>query len=782
MSFIKAITARGYKPETLRAKFEKLAAGAPAGTTDSGDDDLKKLQGLVDRHQNLVRQGIDSTYDRARSFSAIDKCIDVVHEGTATTLLRSLRGANPNSQQVLEYLMKWDLTRVIEPELDSNNLPKKDTNGAPKMRLNIPLFAEIVVPLAASYAKSRWGAIWSQLNSVPLYSYPPSVPTLGNHLACKLITQEIQASSEAFGHRDMERDQIWPTLLYSYNFAFADAPFKEKKYPWTNVSGEYEVITLADGITWVSPHPSKVFYDRSVPMRSYNTDSGGRYGGYWSVVPFLNLPEKIWNRDRISMSGSGSSSWFNLEGFNSYSYFYPCSVKPPPIFKREASNDRESRYYTSAASREDTVQLVTIYEKIVPKDWGLYDVDIPVWHRFLYAGDGVVIDCVPYAYNPISVSTDSIDPERDRNSSLALELIPYQDQIARLLMNIVFILRNNAANLTFFNKDAVGPGVEHVLSNWGDNQYAKLNFAPYSPRALKGPHDTTPGELFSSVKFPQSSLNEAVVAVNLLLQLMERILGFSAQEVGAQASHEQSSAEVRVIGQSTSNRIGLTMSGLMAGRAARAKAAYDAWLEYSKREIDTELSGIDSEMMDALKSLGFEVKPISKDSVKITGPRMKLDLSHLSASRAPSDLPVDARAAAQMMQSLQMLLSSPEVVAKVGVNYILDRYNQLLTYAGVPNDWRFERMPGAQVTPTETQQIVEFVKQSLDQLQSEIQSKVVQPIGEAIKQGADRDAELVKGLETISGQVQEVGQRVATVEQATAQVVASQQSQFVPAS
>ena len=63
---------------------------------------------------------------------------------------------------------------------------------------------------------------------------------------------------------------------------------------------------------------------------------------------------------------------------------------------------------------------------------------------------------------------------------------------------------------------------------------------------------------FQPVVLQAQQTTEIIQAMNTLIAMLERTLGYSAQEVGAAASHQQSVAEVNVIAGSTSTRINLT--------------------------------------------------------------------------------------------------------------------------------------------------------------------------------------------------------------------------------
>lgn len=768
MSFIKALESKGYDPEKLKKLFE---------AENREGDDQKGIKRLLERHNALVRQGIDASYSRSKLTAAIDKAIDVSQSQTTATLLRGLLRRDANDPECQNFLRRWDLTHLLEPVKDEHGLQKLDAHNIPLKKLNIPVFSQVLVPLVAAYARARWGALWDRGNTVPLYSYPPAVPTLASHLACRLITQEIQMISDNMGHRSTERDSIWPTLLYGFCWAFASSPWDIEKYPWME-NGKYEEVILKEGIRWTIQHPSKCFWDASVPMHTINSDSGVNWCGYWSVMPFGTLNTKSWNLDRIAKSQT-STKWFNAEGFKLYQEYYPCAMAMPPLYQ-DLQNSREDKWY-SRNRAEDTVQVVTLFDKIVPKEYGLFDLDIPVWFRFIYAGDGVVTDCVPYAFNPASVSVDSYDPNRDVNDSLVLTMIPFQDHLGNLLTNIVGTIRNNLANVTFVNQEAVGEKAISMLENWGDKQYAGQNFVPFSPKKMEF-LKADPGQLFYPARLDKQPVAEQIMGLNTFLGVMERVLGFSAQEVGAAASHEQSATEVGVVSQSVSTRLGLTESGILEARQARQIAVYAAWLEYSQRDIDTSLSGVDAEMKKALEKMKFTVEDAGDGSVSVKGSRLILDLPHISAARGPADRVPDAKIAVQMMQSMQMLLSSPEASQALGIEKILALYNKILEYAGIPYDWKFDpamKKPNPAGMPPEAQQaqqeqivalVQQSIQQAIQQFTEQLGKEVMQPMGQALQQANEGIAAVGQKLGEHEQAIMQIADRVGQIEQMAAQL------------
>jgi len=184
---------------------------------------------------------------------------------------------------------------------------------------------------------------------------------------------------------------------------------------------------------------------------------------------------------------------------------------------------------------------------------------------------------------------------------------------------------------------------------------------------------------------------------------MERMLGFSAQELGAPASHEQSATEVSIVNLNTSVRLEFTGGMIDSGMRARKRLLYDAMMSYSSDEVFAEIADLNDQKKAALKQMGFEVEEEGGDGAKagVKGDKKALRLDGFASERDGVNRIADSKLAGTMIQTFQTMFSNPAIVQATGVGQLVEMFNQILVYAGLPRDFRLKLDP--QMAPEQQQ-------------------------------------------------------------------------------
>jgi len=786
MSLLKALAGMGYDPEKLKKIFEDPTLESTPDTDESEEGSKKlKTKRMIDSQRQFVRDALDANFRDAQYFYAIDRAYDIAQEQCSPTLARCLFGSKdglPASSEVLSAVKNWNMEKLIE---------EREINGKKQQVLNLPIFFNIFFSLVASYTKVRWSKLWTDRDVVPLYRYEAAAPTITNNAVCKVITQEIAVQAEAMDYRGIERAILLPMLLYGYAWAFPRCDWFRSYSYWG--TGKDDRYLVREGIQWEIVHPTKTLIDRAYPMTSINSDTGMSRMGYWSIVPYSELHgnDKYWNQGKISMQSPNTDlSWSNLAGWRTYQEIYPCTMKFQPATGccGDRINQREDRWYGDQNMQEG-VQIVSLFAKIVPKDCGLYDCPDPIWHRFIYAGDGTVISCVPYPYTPGTVDVYDYDPNRARNSSLSMELLPFQDQIGNMFTQHILSVKSNLTNVIFADEDLLPPSALEMMRNMGKDRYVATNFIPYKGSLLERQGTSVEKAIFPA-SFPKHNVFETIGAINLMISIMERTLGFSSQEVGSAASHQQSAAEVTIIDSGTGTRTQLTGSFADSGWMARMQAAYDGWMEFSERDINTELTGMSQSQIEALKEVGFSVEKVANTStVRIKGPKEKAEIFTFAQFRSPKDRSPDAKVAVVMMQAIQAVMSNPTLVQQFGPDVLLKRFNEILDYIGVPGDWRFTS-EDAKPQPSSEENIAAQIAENNKVVSEDINATIV-PKLQQLDQGqqalaqqgaasAEQSQQLAQAIQVIQALTQNHDQSIAGLAQQIATIMANVQANTLP--
>ena len=723
---------RGATPEKLKAKF---TAEIPS----------EKIKALIDLNSSRIDEGIRRNLDDARLWYAIDQAYDVSQRQITYTLVEGLLSSGVSGEKALDAMKTWGmanrLTNMLVPMCNKDGSAVCGRDGKPVMKLDLPTFFHIFVPLVQAYTKMRWAKLFSDRDIFPLYKYEPVSMTTPNRLRCEIITSRIQRMVQEMGYREDERQSILQMLKYGTCINFPAEDFYREEQIFLEKSKEVK-RTVKEGVRFEIPHPSRVFWDLTNRLTTMNTDTGCEYAGFWNVQRFKDVKnnKQFWNTDNIQFK---YGSWVDAK-YNFYRELFPCALKFPQtgmFAPGTGEDDRLKNAYRYTLNHNDEgVTVVSHFSKLIPSEWDLFDYDHPVWMRFIHTGSHTVSHAVPLAYNPLVAYMYDADQGSAHNSSLSLELLPFQDHISNMLTQYILTVKQNLERVVFWNADVVDQKYIDLISNLGEKKYRGVSYIPYSKRELSWQQQSE-RDAFTPVNLPQGNSTEIAGGINQLLQMMERVLGYSPQEVGFPASHEQTAEEVRIVASNTSNRLELTGSFIDGAMKARKKMLYEAFLAYSSDEVLADVADMDDTKRKSLEDMGFEVDEPESRSAKagIRGSKDALRVDGFSSDREGADRIVDSKIAATMIQTFQSIFSNPALSEAAGLEQLIELFNQILVYSGAPKDFRLRiQLPKNQPeNPEEAQKAQEEqaaqVQQQLAQMATQVVDGKIMQLGEELR-------------------------------------------------
>lgn len=728
----------GGTPELLRPKFE----------TDKKNE---KIKALIEQSRDRIDEGLTQCGQDARFWWAIDRAFDVSQRQVTYTLVEGLIDANlKDDESVLNAATSLGLSNMlcdkVDPKTGSTYIDPRTRK--PVKCLDLPTFFQIYVPVVAAYVKIRWAKLFNDRNIFPFYRYEPSRLTVKSRLKSDIITDRIQRQAQQMGYVADERQSILQMILHGKCLNFPmEAWYTEKQKILDEDEKEKEVI-VKEGVRFAIPHPSRCFHDLAHRPSTLNTDTGCEYSGYWDVIRFKDIKNnnKFWNRDKITFGGS--DFWFTTRTWDLYTKMYPCVMKFPSISSGQGAGDQdriERAFAYGTTHEESAVNIVPYFVKLNPKEHGLFDYDYPLWMRLVFASHDTVIWAEPLAYNPNVAYLYDADQNRAFNSSMGLELIPWQDHIGNYLTQYLLSIKKNLAKIVFYNSDFLEEKDVSIIRNLGEKLYRDYTMIPVSEREL-GWQQATPKNAFWPVEFPQLNTAEIGNAITTMLGIMERMLGFSSQELGAPAVHEQSATEVSVIQQNTSVRLDFIGSQIDEAIHARKNLLYDAMMAYSDDEILAEVANMNNLKREALDEMGFKVEEESAAGgtrAGVRGDKKSLVMDGFTSSREGKDRIPDSKVATAMLQAFQTVFSSPPIVEKLGVDKLIEMYNQILVHAGLPKDFKITTESDGSGSSGQQQQI-EAILQQLAQLKDAIVQEAAQESKKIIDSELGQFADAVK--------------------------------------
>lgn len=751
-------------------------------TADPNNPD-SKVKPLIDLIRSRIQEGITRSLRESRHWAAIDYAFDSAFYQVTPTLARALLSGKMSDEGVLKAAQDWGLSHLITKETSPN--------GQCNQTVDLPAFFAITVPIAKAYVLIRTAKIFNDRNVYPLFKCEPSRLTEKNKLRCEIITDRIQTMSSQMDYVGIMRQAILNKNIYGICLQFpAEAWYKETQIVESDSKdakdGEEEKI-VKEGLRYNLPHPSRVFYDLNYRVGTLNSDTGCTYAGYWQVQRYGDIKdnEAYWNTDKISFG----NNWMLFgPGQTFFSNLYPCVMSFPtgckpcggtttsgattslPVGAGATDRENQAGFYASEQS-DQAVSLTQLFMKFKPKTYGIGDYGHPVWFRLIVAGESTAIYAEPLAYSPVTYRGYDAHEERELNASLVLEAIPFQDHITNLLTQQLLTIKQNLISAVFFNEDVVGAGTAKKIQNLGQKLFMETTFIPYSSRSAQFAGKDFK-EAFFPVNFPRLDTTAILQGIRTLLDMMERVLVMSSQEIGAAASHEQTAQETRVIAQSTSNRLSFTASYDDDADFAWKKQLYDALMAYGSDELYAQVSPTEApeDMKTTLEKMGFTIEeegdPKKNTKTLVKGGKTALLYEEFASDRSTADRIDNVALSNAMVQLLQVVMANPALFAAIGPVQAVKIINQIGQLAGFYKDFKLEVMDGS--SPEEVQahaqeQIGQMLAQMKQQFEQQM-AQVIGPLNQGLQQLSQEVAKVVQAMGVIS-------QKVQGIEQSTAQAV-----------
>lgn len=662
----------GYTQAVMKSAF----------TAKKPSDKIKKL---TDKMRNRIQEGVSRSLRDHKLYYSLDLAWNAPLRQISPTLLHSLMNKESDDKSVASALESWGVSHLVEDHVSA----KGETTKA----LNLPRFYQIFVPLVKAYVTIRWARIFNDRNLVPLFKFEPQKSTQENRVKGEVVTDRVQLISQQYDYPTVLSQSIFQMLHYGYCFQFPKESWhSEKQLERDSDGGEKETYTK-EGIRYHSPHPARTFWDVAHRPSSFNSDTGCKFCGYWTIKRYADVKNNphYYNTDKVT---AGSIDWLTTNpNFGLYvNSGYSGVVN---FLKKETGSllmdrEKEIQYYSS--EHDDHSVLVTEYfEKLNPKKVGLFDYDYDVWFRFCLAQDDTVVYAEPLPYCPAIYYGYDSNELQTINPSLSLEILPFQDHVGNMLTQYLLSIKQNLTNLTFVDEDQVGSETIDEINDAGQNMYSTLNFVGYSSRKARvGQHDAD--KAFTSFKFPQQNTQEVMNGVRSILDILERVLVLSAQEVGAAASHEQTAEEVRSIASYTSNRLQFTSSAVDRAMYAWKNQIYNGLMAYGESEFYAQLQTPITR--ERLETLGFTVEDadegISSKPVVAVRDKTAMSLDSFTSVRDGMDRINNTSSANVMSQLFGAAMGNPMVAQVVGPEQAVGLLNQIFELAGVPRDFRLK--------------------------------------------------------------------------------------------
>jgi len=729
---LKQLAQLGVSPATYKAVF-----------TIPPQDRPKRLRALYEVIRERVRTGIAERLADYKTYAAIDYSYE----------LPASQIYIPIIQHVLSKRMDEESTRRALEAYGVNPLSvftEIDRNGKKAYALNPPLFFEVFVPIVKAYTTLRAAKLFADRRRDPLLTYVPMRRRLEDRVRTEVVQEVVKLLSTWWGYETTLREAIGQAAKYGIAIVFPrEEWFKERKI--NGETGKAEVVR--QGLRYMIPHPTRVFWDQRHPLSTLNTDSGTEWVGCWEVYRWGDILSNrlFWNRDAIVTS----HNWFEtVAARNYFAEVYQCAIRPPVSTLAPLTREESVLVYSPTTTRDASIILTTLYMKLVPAEYGIGNYRHPVWHRFIIAGDDTVLWAEPCGYTPAWFVGYDYDPHANLQGSIALETLPFQDQIANLLSNIILVCKQNLLTIIYYDRNAVSESAIKQLEQSGDRKYRSLNFLSFDGAMLPR-MGTDITKAFQVVELPKQSVAELVQTMGSVLNIMERVLQISAAELGAAAHHYQSAEEIRTLSMYSNTRLQYIGAHIDAGVEAWKRQLYEALMEhFEPGEIIAEISNYGEQAEQLIEEIGFKILERGSRRWIVRTSKEALQMAAFAEAKSEIDQQRNNQLATAMFQVVQVVASKPDIFQAIGAEPIIRIIEEAARLAGAPQSFRL--LSDEQENPeTVREMILRTVAEGMQVLTQQIGESVVAPIAQKMQQHEQAIGEMAQAIGALHQAIQE---------------------------
>ena len=720
------------------------------------DKDISNRERIEKLINSRLREHIVFTLRNHHIYSAVDLAWDAAPINKQTIPLVMYAQKRLSLDSCVSELDKLKVT---------DKFVRKSESGQPT-QIDLPKFFETNINLVRSLITRRLSAQSNKYNNLyPFFKYDPRSTTPTAKLKGDVLSQRMDIMADQYDYRHFQTQTIRDMMLYGHSVAFPRASW-EREVQWQrkNLAEEFrgeelekEARVIKEGLSWINPHPSRVFWDINHPLNSLNSDSGAEYVGYWEVLKYQDISNNpaFFNRSRVSYTDFTTGLFGNNNAY--WSQYYSTVVAPPRVEDLTSSNDRRNQIGLYNSEYDDSSIFVTeFYWKIIPKEYGIGDYPYPVWVHFKIASEDTIIFAEIMPSSPAAVYSFNENDNRLVNISIAHELMGFQDQLTNLFSQLLETAKADlfavaVLNSDIFPDDTEGQKLaeEFRATMQGENFYATTHVLEASFSRLRELGiDTNADNIFKVVRSsPNSNMQSIFNSIVQVLSMAERLMALSPQEQGQPSPRETSATEVQVIANTTESVYGFISDAIDEGRAAMKRICYESLIACGRDQVY--LPVLNRYPAQVITAAGFQIAeggdqfdPQLERRYTVIGNKHRLIHDYVFNSRDGSERASNMGAANILTQMLP-ILQSPQLLQALPREKYYEIINAIFRNAGAGVDLNLQLQAGESnsMMPQEQEDAMANNQQNNQQMGAMLQELI-----QVVQQNAE-EIEALKGGE-----------------------------------
>lgn len=729
------------------AKLGISASQYKAIFTQRPEDRSKRLNALYSLIRERVRTAIDERLSDYKVYAAIDYAFDLPVSQSYVPIVQHILSKRLNEDDTLRLLRAYG----VDPYAIFTEIEDKNEK---KYVFNPPVFYDVIVPIVKAYSTIRAAKLFVDRRRDPLLPFLPLKNSIEDRIQCEIIQDIVRLLTTWWGYEATLKEAISQAVKYGIAVVFPREEWYRERQVTLDDNGNAKTYVARQGLRYMTPHPTRIFWDQRHPLSTLNSDSGVEWVGCWDVWRWGDIlnNRQFWNRRNIVTS----RNWFDMPSARAYfDEVFPCTIVPPvPRPNVALSREENLLIYSPNTTRDATIIITTLYMRIVPADFDLGPYRYPVWHRFIIAGDDTVLFAEPCAYTPAWFIGYDYDPQASVQSSLSLEVLPFQDHIANIITNILLVAKQNLLTLVYYDKNAVSESAIRQLEHAGDAKYRRINFLSYDGAILPR-LGTDITRALQVVDLPKNSIAELLNVMTAMLNMMERIMQMSAAEIGSTGPHYQSAEEIRTISMYANSRLQWIGTHIDHGIEAWKQQLYDAIIEHFDDDIMAQITDLGPEADQALEELGFKVLERAKRKLIVKGKGNAIRLQGFAQGKSEFDREKNISLATTLYQVVQVVSSRPEIFQAVGVETIIQLVEEAARLSGAPSTFKLLPENMGEEPESIRTWVQQFVAASQQMMAEQLAQTVIAPIGQRLQMQDQAIGQLAEAIGMLQQAIQD---------------------------
>jgi hypothetical protein len=589
--------------------------------------------------------------------------------------------------------------------------------------LNLPRLHEVSVNLVRPMVRRRVAAQANKYNKQhPFFKYDTRSKDMVSKLRGDIMSQRVEMMSDQMGYREDMTQALRKNFLYSHCVELVERAwlkekqFREKHSPSVAVTedldtaelGELEAYVVKEGVPMVRPHPTRVFYDQQYSLSTINYGHGCKWVGYWDVNRWSDISDNpnFFNKEAIEFSRSNHFSHYQ----DYFDYYFvqggECIMNFPTykdLNSQEENNKRDSTLnYYNDSNGDDGVWVASYYERVKPKEVGIGSYPHEVWVRLNVASDNTVVfgEILPTSICGAYMGHDC-DNSKNLNLAMAHEIIPYQDQIANLWSQALYLMKIQSILVMAVDTDTLTDDqrAEIQAIAKGSKYYSEMMLVEHSASDDKdvfgeATESRPPISLVQSQTNIGNVITELLNGVGAIMNMLDRTQMMSPQEAGSFATGERTTAqEVNEVSATTNALFSFASEGPDQFRDAKKRILAESLLALGSKDVEVHVQ--ERYPDDVIQAAGFKPKfdnEISgykvKDSDKQTlmGNLISLDIDYIFTSRDGGERAISTQSAKVISDLTRYVFSTPDIfqvfVDQFGIEQIANMISEVFRLSG----------------------------------------------------------------------------------------------------